>query len=53
MVEAERQIRHRPDRDRVVDDDRPLLDRADAQDRDLRLVDDRHAELRAELARDW
>ena len=53
VIEAERQVRHRPDRDPVVDDDRPLLDRADAEDRDLRLVDDRHAELRAELARDW
>ena len=49
MVVAERQVRHRPDRDRVVDDDRPLLDRADAENRDLRLVDDRHPELRAEL----
>ena len=27
VVVAERQVRHRPDRDRVVDDDRPLLDR--------------------------
>ena len=51
MVEAQRQVRHRPDGDRVVDDDGPLLDRADAEDRHLRLVDDRHAELRAELAR--
>ena len=49
VVVAERQVRHRPDRDRVVDDDRPLLDRADAENRHLRLVDDRHAELRAEL----
>ena len=53
MVEAQRQIRHRADRNRIVDDDRALLDRADAEDRDLRLVDDRHAELGAELARDW
>ena len=50
MVVAERQIRHRPNRDRIVDDDRALLDRADAENRHLRLVDDRHAELRAELA---
>ena len=47
---------HRPDAERVVavlvgDDDRPLLDRADAEDRDLRLRDDRRAEERAEDAR--
>ena len=29
-----------------------LLDGADAEDRDLRLVDDRHPEQRAEDARD-
>ena len=50
VVVAERQVRHRPDRDRVVDDDGPLLDGADAENRDLRLVDDRHAEQRAEHA---
>ena len=27
VIVAERQVRHRPDRDRIVDDDRPLLDR--------------------------
>ena len=36
---------------RIVDDDRALLDGADAEDRHLRLVDDRHAELGAEDAR--
>ena len=51
VIVAERQVRHRPDRDRVVDDDRTLLDVADAEDRDLRLVDDRHPEQRAEHAR--
>ena len=50
MVVAERQIGHRPDRNRIVDDDGPLLDVADAENRDLRLVDDRHAEQRAEHA---
>src|ERR1700741_3609867 len=51
MVVSERQIGHRPDPDRIVDDDGALLDRADTEDRDLRLVDDRHPELRAEHAR--
>ena len=37
--------------DRVVDDDRALLDGADAEDRDLRLVDQRQAVERAEDAR--
>src|SRR5688572_6335697 len=32
VVVAERQVGHRPDRDRIVDDDRTLLDRADAED---------------------
>src|SRR5438132_1131163 len=50
MVVAEREIRHRPDRDRIVEYDGPLLDVADAQDRDLRLVDDGHPEERAEHA---
>src|SRR3954470_20401792 len=49
VVVPQRQIRHRPDADRIVDDDGALLDRADAENRDLRLVDDRDAELRAEL----
>ena len=45
--------RHRPDADRIVHDDGPLLDRADAENPDLRLVDDQDAELRAELVRGW
>jgi hypothetical protein len=49
VVVPQREIRHRPDRYRLVDDDRTLFDRADAEDRHLRLVDDRHPELRAEL----
>jgi len=51
MVVAERQVRHRPDRDRIVDDHGTLLDVANAQDRDLWLTDDRHPEQRAEDAR--
>ena len=50
VVVAERQIPHRPDRDRIVDHDGTFLDVADAEDRHLRLVDDRHAEQRAEHA---
>jgi len=50
MVVAKRQVRHRPDADRLVHDNRTLLDCADAENGDLRLIDDRHAELRAELA---
>ena len=52
VVEAEREVAHRPDRDHVVDDDGALLDRADAENRDLRLADDRQPEERAEDARD-
>ena len=51
MVVAERQVTHRPDRDRIVDDHRTLFDIADAEDRDLRLVDDRHSEQGTEHAR--
>ena len=51
MVVAERQIRHRPDANRIVDDDRTLLDSANTEDRHLRLVDDWHTELGAEPTR--
>src|SRR6185436_9262690 len=47
MVVTEREERHRPDADGIVDDDGAFLDRADAKNGHLRLVDDRHAELRA------
>src|SRR5512138_2169116 len=50
MVITEREVRHRPDSDRIVDDNRALLDRADTENRHLRLIDDRHAELRAKMA---
>src|SRR5258705_2914739 len=50
MVVTEREVGHRPDADGVVDDDGAFLDRADAQNRHLWLVDDRNPELRAELA---
>ena len=50
VVVADRHVGAQPDRDGVVQNDRPLLDRADADDGDLRLADDRHAEQRAEHA---
>src|SRR6185295_9517694 len=53
MVERQREIAGRADAQRVLavlvlDDHGPLLDRADAQDRDLRLGNDRRSEERAE-----
>src|SRR4051812_16625424 len=51
VIEPERQVPHRPYRNRIVDDDGALLDRAHAEDRNLRLVDDGEAELRAKTAR--
>ncbi len=48
VVVGHRQVHHRADRDGVVDHHRALLDPADAEDRDLRLVDDRQAEQAAE-----
>ena len=50
MVVADRHVRAQPDRDGVVDDDRPFLDGTNPQDGDLRLIDDRHPEQRAEHA---
>ena len=55
VVEREGDVAHRLDRERVgavghLDDLRPFLDRADAHDRDLRLVDDGRREERAEGA---
>ena len=51
MVVTQGEIRHRTNGDGIIDDDRSLLDGADTQDGDLRLIDDRHPELRAELPR--
>ena len=50
VIETEGEEPHRPDRNGIVDHDGALLDGADTEDRDLRLVDDRQAELRAEPA---
>ncbi len=46
MVEGQREIDHRADGNRVVNDDRSFLYRAHAQDGALRLVDDRRGEQR-------
>ena len=56
MVVADAEMHHGADGDGIVavfvgDDDGLLDDPADAHDRDLRLVDDRHAELGAEDSR--
>ena len=48
MVVAQRDVAHGPDRNRVVDYDRALLDAADAENRNLRLIDQRQAVDRAE-----
>src|SRR5689334_7005724 len=50
VIVAERQVAHRPDRDRIVDDDGALLDRADTENRDLWLVDERQPVERAKDA---
>src|ERR1700733_14842532 len=46
VIVTKGQVGHRPDGDGVVDDHGALLDLADAEDRDLRLTDDRHPEQR-------
>src|SRR5690606_3970662 len=52
MVVSQREIRHRPRLDPViVDDDSALVDTADGEDRNLRLVDDRQAPESAEDTR--
>src|SRR5262249_3271211 len=48
MVVAETEVTHRPDCNGIVHDHRALFNRADAEDRDLRLVDQRQAVQRAE-----
>ena len=50
VIEAEREVHHRADRDHVVDHDRALDDRFGRQDRDLRLDQDRRRDDRAEGA---
>src|SRR5581483_10600768 len=55
VIEAQRQVRARADRDRILailalDHFWTLLDRADAHDRDLRLVNDGRAQQRPENA---
>ena len=51
MVERQRQVDHGPDRDGVVADHRALLDGAHAENRYLRLIDDRGSQQAAEDAR--
>ena len=56
VVVRQRDVHHRPDRDHVLaelvlDDPRPLDERVGAEDRRLRLADDRRAVERAEPAR--
>src|SRR3989449_3108581 len=50
VVERARQVHHFPNRDLVVPDDRSLLDLVDAEDGDLRPVDDRRREDASFLA---
>src|SRR5262245_41237205 len=51
VVVAERQVTHRPNRNRIVNDDVPLLDYTYAQNRDLWLIDERQAVERTKNAR--
>src|SRR5437868_5128216 len=51
VVPGEAEDRHRADGYRIVDDDRPLDDRLEVEDGDLRLVDDRGGHDRPVLAR--
>ncbi len=50
VIEGEREVALRTDGDGVVNDNGDLLDGADAEDRDLRLIDDRGGEDAAEAA---
>ncbi len=47
VVERQAEVAHRPNGDRIIDDDGSFLNRADTQDCDLRLMDDRGAEQAA------
>ena len=51
VIESERQHARHPRDDSVADDGRPLFNRADAENRHLRLVDDGRAEQRADISR--
>ena len=51
VVERDRDGADRPDDDLAVADDGPRSDPTDAEDRDLRVVDDRRLEEARELAR--
>src|SRR5687767_14121137 len=51
MVVPDGHVGPQPDSDSVVNDHWPLLYRADADDRDLRLADNRHSKQRAEHTR--
>src|SRR5262245_5998895 len=51
MIVPKCEVRHRPNRNRIVDDDRALFHVSYSEDRDLWLVDDRHPEERSEHAR--
>src|SRR5213083_1470124 len=44
MIEGKAEVSHGTDRDRVINNNRALLHGPDAEDRDLRLMDDRRAE---------
>src|SRR5215213_4113150 len=50
VIEPERKISHRSNRNRIVDHHSAFLDRPDAKDRYLRLVDDWQPELGPEVA---
>ena len=51
VIDAQREVHHRADRDHVVDHDRPLDDRLGREDRRLRLNQDRRRDERAKCAR--
>ena len=50
VVVRQRDVHHRPDLDLAVDRDRAVLDLVQAEDADLRVVDDRRRDERAEHA---
>ena len=53
VIERQREIALRADGDGIVDDHRHFLDRSDAQDRHLRLIDDRASQRRCRSCRSW
>ena len=50
MIEGQRQVTHRADGDGVIEHHRNFLDRADAENRYLRLIDHGRGEHAAEAA---